>query len=69
MKTTETSSSIGFIKNVLHDNVTPTFTKIRDQFVIYKDQLDVERKLMISHLTTEVTNKRKTWSKNCEKRR
>ena len=69
MKTTETSSSIGFIKNVLHDNVTPTLTKIRDQFVIYKDQLDVERKLMISHLTTEVTNKRKTWSKNCEKRR
>ena len=62
----KTSSSIGFIKKALHHNVTPTFAKIRGQFVNNKDQLDAERKLMISHLTQhdlklkEITNKHRT---------
>ena len=62
----KTSSSIGFIKKVLHHNVTPTFAKIRGQFLNNKDQLDAERKLMISHLTQhdlklkEITNKHRT---------
>ena len=59
----KTSSSFGFIKKALHHNVTPTFAKIRGQFVNNKDELDAERKLMISHLNQhdlklkEITNK------------
>ena len=43
----KTSSSIGFIKKALHHNVTPTFAKIRGQFVNNKDQLDAERKIVV----------------------
>ena len=43
----KTSSSIGFIKKALHHNVTPTFAKIRGQFVHNKDQLDAERKIVV----------------------
>ena len=62
----KTSSSIGFIKKALHHNMTLTFAEIKRQFVNNKDQLDAERKLMISHLThhdlklKEIKNKHRT---------
>ena len=65
-KLQKTSSSIDFIKKALHHNVTPTFAQVRGQFVNNKDQLDAERKLMISYLIQydlklkEITNKHRT---------
>ena len=64
------SSSTGFIKKALHHNVTLTFAKIRGQFVNNKDQLDAERKLIISHLIKhylklkEIMIKPRTLAKN-----
>ena len=70
----KTSSSIGFIKKALHHNVTPMFVKVRGQFVNNKDQLDAERKLIISHLIKhylklkEIMIKPRTLAKNLGKK-
>ena len=49
-KIQKTASSIGFIDQALRNNFTPKFAKVVGQFINQKDQLDVERKLLNSHL-------------------
>ena len=46
----KTSSSIAFIKKAIHNAVTPTFAKVKGQFINKKDQLISEKFIMKSHL-------------------
>ena len=62
----KTSSSTGFIKKALQHDVAQRFAKIRGQLLNNKNQLDAERKLMISHIARhdlklkEITSKHRT---------
>ena len=46
----KSSSSAAFIKKVLYKNVTPTFAKVKGQFLSGNVKLNVEKDLMKSHL-------------------
>ena len=48
------ASSIGFFRKALHHKVTPKFAEINDRFINKQDQIDAERKLMLSHLIRHV---------------
>ena len=50
IKLHQTSASIGFIKKSLHLDVTPKFAKIKGQFINKDDQIQAERKLLVSHV-------------------
>ena len=50
----KSASSIGFIKKTLYHKVTPKFAQINGQFINKQDQIDAERKLMLSHLNRHV---------------
>ena len=52
----KTTPSIGFIKKALHNNVTPKFAQIKEQFVNRHEYIQEERKLMLSHLNRHVCN-------------
>ena len=49
-KIQRTTSSIAFIKKALYYEVTPTFTKVKGQFINLKDQRSAEKKALLSHL-------------------
>ena len=50
----KSASSIGFIKKALHHKVTPKFAQINAQFINKQDQIDSQRKLMLSHVNRHV---------------
>ena len=50
----KSASSIGFIKKALHHKVTLRFTQISGQFINKQDQIDADRKLMLSQLNRHV---------------
>ena len=45
---------IAFIKKALQHQVTPKFAQINGQFINKQDQIDAQRKLMLSHLNKHV---------------
>ena len=49
-KIQRTTSSIAFIQKALYYEVTPTFTKVKGQFINLKDQRSAEKKALLSHL-------------------
>ena len=49
-KIQRTASSIASIQKALYYEVTPTFAKVKDQFINLKDQRSVEKKALLSHL-------------------
>ena len=48
----KTSSSIAFIKEALYNNITPTFAKIKGQFLNNKTVKDSEQTLMKNHMNS-----------------
>ena len=44
------AASIGFVKKVLHQEVTPKFALAKGQFKTERDQWKCEQKVMLSHL-------------------
>ena len=50
------SSSIGFIYKAIYHGVTPTFAKVKGQFVNMKDKYKVEKSILQSHLTAHKHN-------------
>ena len=49
-KIQRTTSSIAFIQKALYYEVTPTFAKVKGQFINLKDQRSAEKKELLSHL-------------------
>ena len=49
-KIQRTASTIAFIQKAFYYEVTPTFAKVKGQFIILKDQRSVEKKVLLSHL-------------------
>ena len=55
-KIQRTSSSIGFIYKAIYHEVTPTFAKVKGQFVNMKDKYKAEKSILQSHLTAHKHN-------------
>ena len=49
-KIQRTSSSIGFINQVLFHQVTPTFAKVKGHFGSLKDKFNAEKSILVSQL-------------------
>ena len=49
-KIKRTTMSIAFIEKALYYEVTPTFAKVKGQFINLKDQRSTEKKVLLSHL-------------------
>ena len=49
-KLQKSSSSVGFIKKSLFNNITPTFAKVNGQFINDNTKVNVEKEVMKSHL-------------------
>ena len=45
------SSSVGFIKKSLFNNITPTFAKVKGQFINKNTKLNAEKEVMKNHLS------------------
>ena len=46
----KTSSSIGFAKMALHNDIMPTFAKVKGQFIDQSDRLSEQQKISRNHL-------------------
>ena len=55
-KIQRTASTIGFIRKSLHNNIVPTFAKVKGQFIDSKDQIKVEEGVLRSHLLNHKKN-------------
>ena len=55
-KLRKSSSSTAFIKKALYKNVTPTFTKVKGQFLNGNVKLNAEKDLVKSHLNKHFNN-------------
>ena len=51
--------SIAFIEKALYYEVTPTFAKVKGQFINLKDQRSAEKKVSLSHLKDHSSRLRK----------
>ena len=51
IKLHNTAASIGFIKKALCTHITPKFAQIKGQFVNDEEKHQVERRLMLSHIS------------------
>ena len=49
-----TSGSIGFIKNALHNEVTPKFARVKGNFININDRFKSEKSILLSHLNNHV---------------
>ena len=58
-KIQKTASSIGFIQHALFHKVTPTFAKVRGQFLNYKDRYNAVKLILNSHLLEHRKNLKK----------
>ena len=55
-KVQRTSSSIDFIYKAIYHGVTPTFAKVKGQFVKMKDKYKAEKSILQSHLRAHKHN-------------
>ena len=55
-KIQRTASSIGFIRKSLHNNIVPTFAKVKGHFIESKDQIKAEEGVLRSHLLNHKRN-------------
>ena len=55
-KIQRTASSIGFIRKSLHNNIVPTFEKVKGQFIDSKDQIKAEEEVLKNHLLNHQKN-------------
>ena len=55
-KIQRTSSSIGFTRKSVHNNIVPTFAKVKGQFIDSKDQIKAEKGTSKSHLLNHKKN-------------
>ena len=55
-KIQRTASSIGFTPKSLHNNIVPTFEKVKGQFIEPKDQIKAEEGVLKSHLLNHKKN-------------
>ena len=53
--------SIAFIEKALYYEVTPTFAKVKGQFINLKDQRSAEKKVSLSHLKDHSSRLRNCW--------
>ena len=53
------TSSIALIQKALYYEVTPTFAKVKGQFINLKDQRSAEKKVSLSHLKDHSSRLRK----------
>ena len=63
-KIQRTTSSIAFIQKALYYEVTPTFAKVKGQFVNLTDQRSAEKKVLLSHLKNHQFRLRKLLEKH-----
>ena len=49
-KMQRSAQSIGFIKKAIYNEVTPTFAKLKGQFINDKDRKKAEKDLLLAHL-------------------
>ena len=63
-KIQRTTSSIAFIQKALYYEVTPTFAKVKGQFINLKDQRSAEKKVLLSHLRNHRFRLRKLLEKH-----
>ena len=49
-----TSRSIGFIKQALHNEVTPKFAQVKGNFININDRFKSEKSILLSHLNDHV---------------
>ena len=55
-KIQRTSLSIGFTRKSLHNNIVPTFAKVKGQFIDSKDQIKTDKGTSKSHLLNHKKN-------------
>ena len=65
-KIQRTALSIEFIHKLLHNNIVPTFAKVKGQFIESKDQIKAEERVLRSHLLNHKKNLQ--YLLNCHKR-
>ena len=58
-KIQKAASSIGFIQHALFHEVTPTFVKVRGQFINHKDRYNSVKSILNSHLLEHRKNLKK----------
>ena len=58
-KIQKAASSIGFIQHALFHEVTPTFAKVRGQFINHKDRYNAVKSILNSHILEHRKNLKK----------
>ena len=62
----KSSSSVTFIKKSLHNNITPTFKKVKGQFLNTSNKSNAEKDLMRGHIKKRYNNIRLLRLNYCE---